>query len=90
LNLNKEDFKENCQSDLDLERHKHLGHMEQNLASILEAKLDEMDKFVRNVKEVKLGEYSEKIYDHIYLLRNRIDIIRETVLEHVSQEEVEI
>ena len=87
LNLKKEDFKENRQLDLDLERHKYLGHKEQRLASILEAKLDEIDEFVRNVKEVKIGEYSEKIYDHFYLLRNKIDIKRETVLEHVSQEE---
>lgn len=87
LNLKKEDFKENSQLDLDLERHKYLGHKEHELALILEAKLDQIEKFVRNVKEVKIGEYSEKIYDHFYLLRNQIDIHRETVLEHVSQEE---
>jgi hypothetical protein len=87
LNLKKEDFKRNTQLDLDLELHKYLGHKEQNLASILEAKLDTIDEFVRNVKEVKIGEYSKKIYDHFYLLRNKIDIHRETVLEHVSQEE---
>ncbi len=49
--------------------------------------LDKIEKHVLNVKEEKLEEYSEKIYNHFYSLRNEIDIQRETALEQIYKEE---
>jgi ElaB/YqjD/DUF883 family membrane-anchored ribosome-binding protein len=53
------------------------------LKSQFEEKLAETEKFVENLNEVKIEEYSQKIYDHFYSLRNEIDIKRETVLEQL-------
>jgi len=83
LNLLKQDLKENSQLNLDLESFKYLSHKKQELKSKLESKLDEIEKLFVNVKEVRIGEYSERIYDHFYSLRNEIDIERETVLEQL-------
>jgi hypothetical protein len=38
---------------------------------------------------VKIEEYSQKIYDHFYSLRNAIDIKRETVLEQLYKDDRE-
>jgi hypothetical protein len=89
LNLIKTDLKENTQLNLDLERLNYLSNKTKKLKWQLKAKLDEIEKCVQNVKEVKLDEYSEKIYDHFYLLRNEIDIKRETLLEQIYQEDGE-
>lgn len=81
LNLVRGDLKENTQLNIGLESFNYLGRSKQKLKSILEAKLAEIENYILNVKEVEIAEYSEKIYDHFYLLRNEIDIKRETVLQ---------
>jgi hypothetical protein len=45
-------------------------------------KLDEIEKCLAEVNEVKVIEYKLKINDHFYSLRNEVDIKRETVLEN--------
>ncbi len=46
------------------------------------AKLNEIKQCLAEVNEVKVIEYKVKICDHFYLLRNEVDIKRETVLEN--------
>ena len=89
LNLLKEDLKENSQLDRDLEGHNYLSDKIKKLKSQFEAKLAETEKFVENLNEVKIAEYSQKIYDHFYSLRNEIDIKRETVLEQLYKNDGE-
>jgi hypothetical protein len=46
----------------------------------LDTKFNEIEQYLAEVKEVKVIEYKEKIYHHFYVLRNKVDIKRETVL----------
>jgi len=89
LNLSKEDLKENSQLNRDLERHNYLSDKIKKLKSRFEEKLAETEKFVENFNEVKIEEYSQKIYDHFYSLRNEVDIKRETVLEQLYKDDGE-
>jgi len=89
LNLLEEDLKENSQLNRDLERHNYLSSKIKKLKSRFEEKLAETEKFVQNLNEVKIAEYSNKIYDHFYSLRNEIDIKRETVLEQLYKDDGE-
>ena len=83
LNLIKTDLKENTQLNLELQRHVYLSKKCHALKLTIDAKLDEIDQCFAEVNEVKLREdYTEKICDHFYSLRNEVDIKRETVLEN--------
>jgi hypothetical protein len=83
LNLLKEDLKENSQLNRDLEHHNYLSNKIKKLKLRFEEKLTETEKYVENLNEVNIAEYSDKIYEHFYSLRNEIDIKRETVLEQL-------
>jgi hypothetical protein len=89
LKLLKKDFKENSQLNRDLEGHNYLSDIIKKLKSQFEEKLAETEKFVENLNKVKIEEYSLKIYDHFYSLRNEIDIKRETVLEQLYKDDGE-
>ena len=89
LNLLKEDLKENSQLNRDLEGHNYLSDKIKKLKSQFEEKLAETENFLENLNEVKIEEYSKKIYDHFYSLRNEIDIKRETVLEQLYKNDGE-
>ena len=52
-----------------------------NLKIAIDAKLDELEQYFTNLKEVKLIEYRGKLNEHFFVLRNKVDIKRETVLE---------
>ena len=54
----------------------------QALKLTIDAKLDEIEQCLAEVNEVKLIEYRRRICDHFYLLRNEVNIKRETVLEN--------
>ena len=82
LNLIKADLKENTHLNLELQRHVYLSEKCQALKLTIDAKLDEIEQFLAEVNEVKVIEYKVKICDHFYLLRNEVDIKRETVLEN--------
>jgi hypothetical protein len=82
LNLIKADLKENTHLNLELQRHVYLSEKCQALKLTIDAKLDEIEQYLAEVNEVKVIEYREKISDHFYLLRNEVDIKRETVLEN--------
>jgi len=82
LNLIKNDLKENTHLNLELQRHVYLSKKCQALKLTIDAKLNEIEQCMAEVNEVKVYEYKEKIYDHFYLLRNEVDIKRETVLEN--------
>jgi len=85
LNLIKADLKENSQLNLDLQRHVYLSDDKRELILTLDAKLDEIEKYLVNLRDVKVKEYLVKIYDHFYVLRNDVDIKRETVLTKFHQ-----
>jgi hypothetical protein len=82
LNLIKADLKENTHLNLELQRHVYLSNKCQALKLTIDAKLDEIEQCLAEVNEVKVIEYKVKICDHFYLLRNEVDIKRETVLEN--------
>jgi hypothetical protein len=65
-----------------LQRHVYLSEKCQALKLTIDAKLDEIEQCLAEVNEVKVIEYKVKICDHFYLLRNEVDIKRETVLEN--------
>jgi len=52
-----------------------------NLKIAIDAKLVELEQYFTNLKEVKLIEYRGKLNEHFFVLRNKVDIKRETVLE---------
>ena len=81
LSLIKSDLKENTQLNLELQRHVYLSHKKLKLKLTIDAKLDELDRYLAHLKEVKLIEYREKLSEYFYGLRNKVDIQRETVLE---------
>jgi hypothetical protein len=81
LNLIKTDLKENSRLNLELQRHVYLSEKFQALKLTIDAKLDEIEQCLAEVNEVQVIEYKVKICDHFYLLRNEVDIKRETVLE---------
>jgi len=81
LSLKKTDFKENSQLDLELQHHVYLSHKKLKCKMTIDAKLDELEQYITNLKEVKIYEFREKLNDHFYVLRNKVDIKRETVLE---------
>jgi hypothetical protein len=81
LNLIKSDFKENTQLNLELQRHAYLSQKKLKLKMRIDAKLDELDQYLANLKEVKVIEYREKLSEYFYVLRNKVDIKRETFLE---------
>jgi hypothetical protein len=81
LSLIKSDFKENTQLNLELQRHAYLSHKKLKLKMRIDAKLDELDQYLANLKEVKVIEYREKLSEYFYELRNKVDIKRETFLE---------
>jgi hypothetical protein len=94
LNLIKTDLKENIYLNLELQRHVYLSKKCQALKLTIDAKLKklvEIEKYLAEVNEVKVIEYKERISDHFYSLRNKVDIKRETVLEksHASRTEEE-
>ena len=82
LNLIKADLKENTHLNLELQRHVYLSEKCQALKLTIDAKLNEIEQCLAEVNEVKLIEYKVKINDLFYLLRNEVDIKRETVLEN--------
>ena len=82
LNLIKTDLKENTHLNLELQRHVYLSHKKLKLKMTIDAKLDELDRYLAHLKEVKLIEYREKLSEYLYGLRNEVDIKRETVLEN--------
>jgi hypothetical protein len=82
FNLIKADLKENTHLNLELQRHVYLSEKCLDLKLTIDAKLVEIEQFFAEVNEVKVIEYKEKISDHFYLLRNEVDIKRETVLEN--------
>jgi len=82
LNLIKADLKENTHLNLELQRHVYLSKKCHDLKLTIDAKLDEIEQFLAEFNDVKLIEYKVKISDHFYLLRNEVDIKRETVLEN--------
>jgi hypothetical protein len=82
LNLIKADLKENTHLNLELQRHVYLSKKCQALKLTIDAKLDEIEQCLAEVNEVKIIEYKAKICDHFYLLRNEVDIKRETILEN--------
>jgi hypothetical protein len=79
LNLIKAHLKENTHLNLELQRHVYLSEKCQALKLTIDAKLDEIEQCLA---EVKVIEYRVKICDHFYSLRNEVDIKRETVLEN--------
>ena len=81
LSLIKSDLKENTQLNLELQRHVYLSQKKLKLKVAIDAKLDELDRYLAHLKEVKLIEYREKLSEYFYGLRNKVDIKRETVLE---------
>ena len=81
LSLIKSDLKENTQLNLELQRHVYLSQKKLKLKLTIDAKLDELDRYLAHLKEVKLIEYREKLSEYFYGLRNKVDIKRETVLE---------
>jgi len=81
LSLIKSDFKENSQLNLELQRHVYLSEKCQALKLTIDAKLDELEQYMTEEKEVKELEYRERLSEHFYGLRNKVDIKRETVLE---------
>jgi hypothetical protein len=82
LNLIKTDLKKNTHLNLELQRHVYLSKKCKALKLTIDAKLNEIEKCLAEVNEVKLIEYKERICDHLYSLRNEVDIKRETVLEN--------
>jgi len=82
LNLIKTDLKENTNLNVELQRHVYLSEKCQALKLTIDAKLDEIKQYLAEVNEVKVDEYNLKIYNHFYLVRNEVDIKRETVLEN--------
>jgi hypothetical protein len=64
-----------------LQCHAYLSHKKLKLKLTIDAKLDELDRYIANLEEVKLIEYREKLSEHFFVLRNKVDIKRETVLE---------
>jgi hypothetical protein len=82
FNLIKTDLKENTHLNLELQRHVYLSKKCQALKLNIDAKLDEIEQCLAEVNDVKVIEYKAKICDHFYLLRNEVDIKRETVLEN--------
>jgi hypothetical protein len=82
LNLIKTDLKENTHLNLELQRHVYLSKKCQALKLTIDAQLNEIEKCLAEVNEVKVIEYKLKISDHFYSLRNEVDIKRETVLEN--------
>ena len=81
LSLIKSDLKENTQLNLELQRHVYLSQKKLKLKLTIDAKFDELDRYLAHLKEVKLIEYREKLSEYFYGLRNKVDIKRETVLE---------
>jgi hypothetical protein len=81
LSLKKTDFKENTQLDLELQRHVYLNHKKLKCKMIIDAKLGELEQYLTNIREVKVYEFRAKLNDYFYVLRNKVDIKRETVLE---------
>jgi hypothetical protein len=47
----------------------------------IDAKLDELDRYLAHLVGVKVIEFREKLSEHFYGLRNKVDIKRERVLE---------
>jgi len=84
------DFKENTQLNLELQRHAYLSKKDLTLKITLDTKFDEIEQYFAEVKEVKVIEYKEKIYNHFYALRNKVDIKRETVLARNYENKNEI
>jgi hypothetical protein len=82
LNLIKADLIENTHLNLELQCHVYLSKKCKALKLAIDAKLDEIEQCLAEVNEVKLIEYKERICDHFYLLRNEVDIKRETILEN--------
>jgi hypothetical protein len=82
LNLIKADLKENTPLNLELQRLVYLSEKYQALKLTIGEKLDEIEQYLAEVNEVKVIEYKLKISDYFYLLRNEVDIKRETVLEN--------
>jgi hypothetical protein len=82
FNLIKTDLKENTHLNLELQRHVYLSKKCQALKLTIEAKLVEIEQCLAEINEVKVIEYKAKICDHFYLLRNEVDIKRETELEN--------
>jgi hypothetical protein len=82
LNLIKADLKENTHLNHELQRHVYLSEKCKALKLTIDAKLDEIEQCLAEVNEVKAIEYKVKICDHFYLLRNEVDIKRETVLKN--------
>jgi Asp-tRNA(Asn)/Glu-tRNA(Gln) amidotransferase C subunit len=81
LSLKKSDFKENTQQNLELQRNAYLSHKKLKLKMAIDAKLDELDQYLANLEEVKVIEFREKLSEYFFVLRNKVDIKRETVLE---------
>jgi hypothetical protein len=86
LRLVKSDLKENAELKLALKDHVYKSPSKKKLIFNLKAKLDEIEKYLLDIKEKKLQEYSLQIYDHFYALKNEIDVKRETVLEKHNAE----
>jgi hypothetical protein len=82
LNLIKDDLKENTHLNFELQRHFYLSEKCQALKLTIDAKLNDIEKCLAEVNEVKLIEYKAKISDNFYSLRNEVDIKRETVLQN--------
>jgi len=93
VNLIKADLKENSQLNLNLQRHAYLSDEKLKLKLTIDAKLDEMEKYLTDVNELKVKEYRVRIHNHFYGCRNDVDIRRETLLEKkcetISEYEIE-
>jgi hypothetical protein len=89
FNLLRTDIKENSQLNLQLKRHVYLSNTKLKLKLELETKLDEIERYLVNLKEVEVKEYSMEVYDYFFALRNEVDIKRETVLEKIHQNKKE-
>jgi len=89
FNLLRTDLKENSELNLELKRHEYLSYEKRKLKLELDTKLDEIERYLVNLKEVKVQEYSMEVYDYFFALRNEVDIKRETLLEKIHQNENE-
>ena len=89
LNLSKVELKENTHLNFKLKRFDYLSHTKLKLKLTLDAKLDEIEKYLGTIREMKEFEYREKIYDYFFALRNDVDIKRETVLEKIYKNQNE-
>jgi hypothetical protein len=77
----------------DLDHHACIWQNRQKQRSVKTSKFVKINAHFDNVKETIIFEFSEKIFQHFFLLKNEIDIKLVTVLEKVfaefSENEVE-